>query len=106
MTKRRRTDNTMAKRRRTDKTMAKRRRTDNTMAKRKRTDNTMAKRKSSKGQTSIYKCEIKPMYETKILSKNISLVNRWIQNIMFSRIFILFKGVRFSLFDLIYVICV
>jgi hypothetical protein len=40
MTKRRRTDNTMAKRRRTDNTMAKRRRTDNTMAKRKRTKGT------------------------------------------------------------------
>jgi hypothetical protein len=48
MTKRRRTDNTMAKRRRTDNTMAKRRRTDNTSAKRRRTDNTMAKRKGQK----------------------------------------------------------
>ena len=44
----------MTKRRRTDNTMAKRRRTDNTMAKRRRTDNTMTKRKKTKGQTTIY----------------------------------------------------
>jgi hypothetical protein len=35
--------------------MTKRRRTDNTMAKRRRTDNTKAKRKRTKGKTTIYK---------------------------------------------------
>jgi hypothetical protein len=77
MTKRRRTDNTMAKRRtdntmtkrrRTDNTMTKRRRTNNTIAKRRRTDNTIAKRKE-KGQFTKHSTENQRL-KTKNATKN------------------------------------